>query len=129
MRLFWSFLISKDLKSLVVRQLVGQLVYTMFINNNDVSFYLRLKGNLLKHQRLSKSHDHDYMQAFLLLFMPLLTPPIVEKSHILAGIYFIFLQERPRPGSRVFQCQDWRGSYQVRQILAFFCNLVNLILG
>ena len=85
---------------------MGQLVYTVFINNNHASFYLWLKGNLVKHQRLSKSHDHDYMQAFLLLFMSLLTPPIVEKSHILAGIYFIFLQERPRPNSKVFQCQD-----------------------
>ena len=32
------------------------------------------------------------MQNFILLFMSLLTTLIVEKSHILAGIYFIFLR-------------------------------------
>ena len=42
---------------------------------------------------------------FFLLFMSLLTAHIVNNSHILAGIYFIFLKKRPRPNLKVFQYQ------------------------
>ena len=44
------------------------------------------------------------LQNFLLLFMSLLTVLIVKNSHILAGIYFIFLRKGPRPN---FQYQTW----------------------
>ena len=57
---------------------------------------------------------------FFLLFMSLLTAPIVIGSHVLARYCFIFFKKRPRPS---------KGSYQVRQILALFCNLVAPILG
>ena len=52
--------------------------------------------------------------------MSLLTAPIVKGSHVLARYCFIFFKKRPRPSN---------GSYQVRQILALFCNLVAPILG
>ena len=44
---------------------------------------------------------------FLLLFMSLLTDPIVKTSHNLAGIYFIFLRQRPKPNLKGFQYQIW----------------------
>ena len=47
--------------------------------------------------------------------MSLLRAPIVNNSHILAGIYFILLKKT-------------KSSYQVRQILARFYKLVALIL-
>ena len=39
--------------------------------------------------------------------MSLLTAFIVKNSHILAGIYFIFLKKGPGPNSKGFQCQIW----------------------
>ena len=59
----------------------------------------------------------------------------VTKSHILAGIYFIFLKKHRRLNMKGFQYQirtsvkDWKISYQVSQILALFCKLDALILG
>ena len=37
--------------------------------------------------------------------MCLLRAPIDKNSHILAGIYFIFLNKRPRPNLKDFQDQ------------------------
>ena len=37
----------------------------------------------------------NIIENFILLLMSLLTALIVKKSHILAGIYFIFLKKRP----------------------------------
>ena len=39
--------------------------------------------------------------------MSLLTALIVEKSHILAGIYFIVLKKHPRQNLKDFQDQIW----------------------
>ena len=68
--------------------------------------------------------------------MSILTALIVKNSHILAGIYFVFLTKRPRPNLKGFENQIWtslkrseKSSYQVTQILGFFCKLVALILG
>ena len=47
--------------------------------------------------------DNDCLPNFLLLFMSLLTIPIVKNSHILAGIYFIFLKKYPKPNFKGFQ--------------------------
>ena len=79
----------------------------MFISNNDASFHLWQKKKLVKHQNVSKYDDTDCLQIFLLLLMSLLTIPIVKNSHILAGIYFIFLRKRPRPNTKVYQYQIW----------------------
>ena len=67
--------------------------------------------------------------------MSLLTAPVLENSHILAGIYFIFLKKRPRPNSKVCQYQIWTSVKRLKKKLASktnfstFCNLVGLILG
>ena len=45
------------------------------------------------------------MQIFYSLFMFLSTHLIVKNSRILAGIYFIFLKERPRQNVKGFQYQ------------------------
>ena len=64
----------------------------MFITNNHTSFYLWRKENLVKHQKVSKYYDCDCLQNIILLFMSLLTGPVVKNSHLLAGIYFFFLK-------------------------------------
>ena len=46
----------------------------------------------VKYQKVSK-YVHDCLQDFLLLFMFLLTAPIVKKRHILARIYFTFVKK------------------------------------
>ena len=79
-------------KSYVDLQLVRQLVYTMFITNNHASFHLWGKEYLVKYQKVSKHYVQDCLQNFLLLFMILFTASIVKGSHILAGIYVIFLK-------------------------------------
>ena len=68
----------------------------MFITSNHASFHLWLKGSLAKHKKVSKFLDHDYLQNLLLRVMFILTASFVKSSsHILAGIYFIFLKQRP----------------------------------
>ena len=42
-----------------------------------------------------------------MLFMSFLTVAVVKNSHILPGIYFIFVKEHPRPNWKVLQCQIW----------------------
>ena len=65
----------------------------MFFTNNYALFHLWLKENLVKHQRVSKYYDYDFLHNFfLLLLMSLLTAPVVKSSHILAGIFFTFLK-------------------------------------
>ena len=80
-----------------------------------------------------KIYDHDYLQNFLLLFLSLLTAPIVKNSHTLAGIYLIFLKKCPGPSLKQFQYQIWtsvkdlKSNYQVRQILAPLALLLLII--
>ena len=69
-----------------------QYAYTIFITNNHASFHLWWKENLVKYQKVSEYYVRDCLQNFLLLFMFLLKAKIVKSSHILAGIYFIFLK-------------------------------------
>ena len=59
-----------------------QLVYTMFITNNRDSFHLCWKENLVNDQKVSKYYENDYLQNSLLLFMFLLTAPVIKNSHI-----------------------------------------------
>ena len=70
--------------------------------------------------------------------MSLLAALIVETSHILAEIYFIFLKNVLDQTCKAFNAKfgpQWKDqksgktNYQVRQILALFCKLVGLILG
>ena len=50
---FRYFLISWHPKSLGARQLLRQLVYTMFIGNNRTSLHLWWKESLVKHRKVS----------------------------------------------------------------------------
>ena len=88
-----------------VQQLMRQLVYTMFIISNHAFFLLSWKENFVGHQKVSKYYDHDCQKNFLLLFMFLLTAPIIENSHILTEIYF--RPNLPRPNLKGFQYQIW----------------------
>ena len=102
---------------------------------NQASFHLWWKENLLNHQKVSKYYEHDCLQSFFPLFMSLSTASVVKNSHILAGIYFIFLKNVLDQAWKVFnakfgpQQKDRGSSYQVRQILALFYKLVAPILG
>ena len=66
--------------------------------------------------------------------MPLLAAWIAKSSHILAAIYFMFLQkvlDQTWKSSNIkfgSQWKDQRSSYKVRQDLLLFRNLVNLSL-
>ena len=89
---------------------------------------------MVNHQKMSY-YDHGCLKNFLLHFMLLLTVRIVKNSHILAGIYFLFLKERLRPNSKVLQYQIWpqwkdrKNNYHIQQILTVFLKLITLILG
>ena len=80
------------------------------------------KENLIKYQKFSKYYDHGCLENFLLRFMPWLTVPIVEKCHILPGIYFIILKERSRRSSKVFQYQIWTLKKRSKKILSCKTN-------
>ena len=64
----------------------------MFITNKRASFHLRRKENVVKHQKVSKYYENDWLQNFFLLLLSLLTDPVVKNSHIEAGISFMFLK-------------------------------------
>ena len=54
--------------------------------------YHVVKGKFVKHQNVSKYHENNCLQNLLLLFMSLITAPIVKNSHIYARINFVFLK-------------------------------------
>ena len=77
----------------------------------------------------------DPLQRFILLFMSLFTARIIKNSHVLAGIYFIFLKKVPEQTWKAFNTKlgppgkDRKRSYEVTQILAHFYKLGALILN
>ena len=112
-----------------------QLVYTILISNNRPSFHLWWKENLAKLQQVSKYYEKDCLQIFLLLFMSLLPTKFVKNSHIWGKIYLIFLKNVLKQTRNSFNTKfqaQWKAcssSYQLKQILAVFCDLIPLILG
>ena len=89
-----------------------------FNSINHPPFYLWWNENLLNHQKVSKYCKHDCLQN-LFFFLSLLTALIVKNSHILGGVYFIFLKISPRPNLKGFQYQrsywkDRERSYQLK---------------
>ena len=54
-----------------------------------------MKGSFAQPSKGLKYYEHNCLQNFLLLLISLLTALIVKYSHILTGIYFIFLKKRP----------------------------------
>ena len=111
------------------------LVYTILISNNRPSFHLWWKENLEKLQQVSKYYGKDCPQIVLLLLMSLLPTKFVKNSHIWDKIYFIFLKNVLKQTRNSFNTKfqaQWKAcssSYQLKQILALFCNLLPLILG
>ena len=105
-----------------------EFVYTMFNTNNYINYQ-----NLIKHQKVLKYYKDNCLQKFLLFFMSLLTSPFAKNSHNYVGIYFISLKNVLKQTWKSFiinfqpQWKDQRSSFQLRQILAFFWNLLALI--
>ena len=61
----------------------------MFVSNNCASFLLSCKEDLVKHQKVSKYYENNFLLNCLLFFMSLLTTPVVKNSHIKARIFFL----------------------------------------
>ena len=55
-----------------------------------------VKGKFGQTSKNLKLLQLQFSEILFLLFMFLLTTPVVKSDHILAGIYFIFLRESPR---------------------------------
>ena len=72
MRSSWYFLISYGPKSYVVRPVMRQLVYTMFIPNNHDFFHLWWHDNFVKYQNVSKYYDQDCTCVLFFQVCPLL---------------------------------------------------------
>ena len=94
-----------------------------------------VKGNLVKHQKVSKYDGNDCLQNFIFIFLSLLAGIFFKKQSYLARIFFIFLKNVLKQSWNSFytkfrpQSIDRKSSYEVSQILALFCNLIALILG
>ena len=103
------FLWGNFLKSYVLRCLGTRDATSIyqFIANNQASFHLWWKENLLNNQKVSEYYEHGSLQNFILFFMSLLTPSVVKSSHILDRVYFVALKERPRPNLKDFRYQIW----------------------
>ena len=107
----------------------------MFISNNRSSFHFWWKENFVKHQQVSRYYEKHCLQIFLLLLMSLLATKFVKNSHIWGKIYFIFLKNVLKQTRNSFNTKfqaQWKAcssSYQLKQILAVFCDLIPLILG
>ena len=102
----------------------------MLITNNHASFYFVSKQNLFKHEKVLKFYEHYCFQNFVLLFMSSLTASVVKNSHVLAGIFFIFLKNdldqvyKRKSLNTKFRPQwnDQKSSSQVKPILVAFSN-------
>ena len=112
-----------------------QLVYTILISNNRPSFHLWWNENLGKLQQVSKYYEKDCLQIFVLLLMSLLKTKFVKNCHIWGKIYLTFLKNELKQTRNSFNTKfqaQWKAcssSYQLKQILAVFCDLIPLILG
>ena len=104
--------------------------------HNESSFVsLVVKGKSAQPSKSLKILWTWLSAKFFPAFYVLSTASVVKNSHILAGIYFIFLKNVLDQAWKVFnakfgpQQKDRGSSYQVRQILALFYKLVAPILG
>ena len=95
--------------------------------------------HLVKHQKVPQYYFHDCLKNFILLFMSLLTAPVVKNSYIYAIIYLIFIKNVLKNSSSAkkffkslpvlnFNLRK-KMEIAVRKILAPFYNLVALMLG
>ena len=112
-----------------------ELVYTILTSNNRPSFNLWWKENLGKLQQVSKYDEKDCVLIFLLLLMSLSETKFFKNSHILGKIDLIFLKNVLKQTRNSFNTKfqaQWKAcssSYQLKQILAVFYDLIPLILG
>ena len=112
-----------------------QLVYTILISNNRPSFHLWWNENFGKLQQVWKYDEKNCLQIFLLFLMTLLKTKFIKNSHISSKIYFFFLKNVLKQTRNSFNTKiqaQWKAcssNYQLKQILAVFCNLIPLILG
>ena len=94
-----------------------------------------LKGKFAEPSRSIEILWSSQSETVHFVFM-LLTGLIIKKSHNFAGIYALFFSEQDIINKSWYilntksasQGIDWKYSYQERNILAFFCKLVALIL-
>ena len=75
-----------------------QLLHNIIITNK---YAVVARQSLVKYQKVSKYHDHDCQQNFLLHSMSLVTDRYVKNSHILAGQCFIFPEKIHRLNLKV----------------------------
>ena len=85
---------------------------------------MQRKKNFFKHQKVSNYYDHGCLLNFLWLFRYLLTPQIVKNSHLLIAIDFFILKNTLDQTWKTFYYQIWKDTYEVRQVLALFYQLV-----
>ena len=97
---FWEFADIFWFPKILSLKVIWQL-----ITNNPASFHLWWKENLLSQQKVSKHYELDC--KILFCFLCLLTALIVNNSHILAGLHFIFLKEHPRPNLKPYHYPIW----------------------
>ena len=103
LQISWHFLVSWHPKSCVVRHLVTKLVYTMFNTINHTSFHWWLKRNLSDIKKYPIFWPWLSGNFFFAFYVFLAASFVKSSSHILAGIHFIFLKQRPRLNLKSFQ--------------------------
>ena len=75
-----------------MRQLVRQLVYTMFISYNRTSFHLRWKENLVEHRKVSKYYETGFRYWIIKFINSFLSRIFTSVNSMLSHsrIYFIW---------------------------------------
>ena len=96
---FPNFLRFQFLSPFATREAIR--ISQVIINNHTLFV---MKGKFGQPSKVSKYYDHDFLQNFCLFFMSSL---FVKSSHILSGIYFIFLNNYSTPNLKGFQYQVW----------------------
>ena len=132
---FCDFLVSSSFSKILSIKSFGTCETThiyQFITNNQTSFHLCWKKNLVNHQRVSKYYEHNCLQNFLLLlclyqqFLYLKTV-IFYPEFPLSFWKNVLYQTRKAFNTKLGSHWKYQKSnYQVRQILALFCKLVVL---
>ena len=106
--------------SYVVWQLLRELVYITFISNSHATIHLWSKEILVKHRKVS------IFFFFLTFIMSLLTALIFKNSHILARIYFMFLNNIL---DQTWNAFNTKFGPQKKDREISYCELVALNLG
>ena len=110
-------------------QIYTQIYSNMFITTYHSSFHLWPKESLLK-QRSLKILWPWLSAKYYFAFYHFITAEIVQNSHILAGIYFVFLKILLDQAWKSFNAKfthQWKyrkERYLVRPVLTIFCDLV-----